>query len=209
MYLRKLSWCIATLALASAANAEVYTANLSIIAPGTNVSTAFPGVTLRRLIGPSGATTWSPVSLPAVLATCTYGACPELSPALQIGGQLTNGMEARRCYAGSTIACADGFQVLQATFTNPTDFVEFQYTAIIDPSLLVGYDAAGNEIVTCIITSVNSSTANGCAGGYLVSPGGELFGTIRLTSPTANIKRVITASALGASRTIGLQYNRL
>ena len=209
MYPRKLLSCIAALGLASAAQAEVVTANLAAIAPGTNVSNLFPGVALRRLVGVSGATTYSPVVLSALAATCTYAVCSDLSPAIQIGGTQTGAMEARHCYNGSAIACADGFQVLQATFTNPTNFVEFQYTAIIDPPAIFGYDTAGNEVLSCIAFGATTSFPAGCSFGYMVGPGGELLGTIRLSSLSANIKRVVTGSALGASRTIGLQYNRL
>lgn len=44
---------------------------------------------------------------------------------------------------------------------------------------------------------------------FQLSPGGDFIGTIRLTSPTAVIKRVVAGSAQGASRIIGLQYDNL
>ena len=207
MYPRKFLFCVAAFGLATAANAEVVTANLAAYSNGTNISNAFPGVALRKLRQLTG-TTYSPTLLSVLKGTCNYGGCTSMSAVSSMGGNAYLAGEYHDCLNGSPWACS-GYEVLQATFTNPTNFVEFEFSWIVDPPVIYGYDAAGNEIASCLALGGPSSIPAGCALSYSVSPGGEGIGTIRLSSLTNNIKRVVTGSNAGSSRVTGLQYNRL
>jgi len=198
MYPRILLSCNAALGLATAAQAEVVTATQASYPSGSNVSNAFPGVALRKLRQLSG-TTYSPTVLAVIKGTCNYGGCTAMSSVSAMGGNSYLASEWHDCFNGVPWGCA-GYEVFQATFVNPTDFVEFEFSWLIDPPTLYAYDAAGNEIASC---------AAGCTITRQILSSGEYVGTIRMSSTTANIKRVVTGSAAGSSRVIGLQYNRL
>jgi len=214
METRKFLLCVVAASLAAAAHAEIVTPNLAGARVNSNVSNAFPGLALRKLIGPNGAMNYAGTTENSVYRSpcTTYAACGYLSPAYSIGGNLFSAMDYRDCYDnslnGNPNSCFYPFEVLQATFANPTDFVEFQFTWQSDPPAIFGYDAAGNEILACLPGGATGSPA-GCMTSFQLSPGGDFIGTIRLTSPTAVIKRVVAGSAQGASRIIGLQYNNL
>lgn len=206
----KLLCCVAAVGLGATSHAAVVTRNPLDYAIGANVSTAFSGVTLTRLANASGTVGYAPMLDPAIVGRCTtYGACPIFGTVGTIGGVLWGMSEYRNCYnanrAGhSSIDCGAPWAVLQATFATPTDFVEFELTWYADPPMLLAYDAAGNEIASCLPFSTS-----GCLTTHTFTPGYEQIGKIRLTSSTGRIAKVVVGSFGASSRLYSMQYTHL
>jgi hypothetical protein len=199
---------IVSVLAASTAGAATITRNPRDFAIGTDVSSAFPGVTLTKLTSVPGATTYAPTLSPVTITNCAgYAACALFGSAYALSGNLHGASEHRNCYnanmAGfSSLHCGEPWAVLQATFDTPTDFVQFHWTSLSDPPLMTAYDEAGNEILACGAYGPAS-----CMTTHQFSPGFELMGTIRLTSGSTKIKRVVIGSFAASTRLYMMQYD--
>jgi len=203
----------AALAMASVATAAVVTRNPLDYATGTDVSAAFPGVRLARIVNAPGIDFYGPIVQPAFIGRCTdYGVCPLLVSLGTIGGNVYNLQQYRNCYNSSRPVilphpdCRRNFAVLQATFEKPPDFVEFELTWLSDPPGLVAYNAAGDEILTCLPGPPVAPA--GCVTIRTLLPRREGFGTIRLTTQRTDIARVVVAGYIGTGRVTFMQYSR-
>jgi hypothetical protein len=201
--------CVALIIASAAASAGTVTRNPRDHALGTDVSSLYGGVTLTKLTSVAGATTYAPTMSPVIVTNCAgYAACALFGNAYAYGGNLYGAAEFRSCYnanlaGGSSIFCGESWSVMQATFTTPTDFVEFHWTAWSDPPQMFAYDAAGNEIGACGPVGPSS-----CMTTHTFSPGFEKMGTIRLVANGATkIKKVVVGSFGASARIYMMQYD--
>ena len=147
---------------------------------------------------------------PALIGRCTfYGVCPTISPYGTIGGNTANVSEYRNCYnanyVGSTsIDCGYAWVALQAAFSAPVDFVEFELTWYIDPPILLAYNAAGAEILNCRPGWVTTSTS--CFSPH-VDVSHSWLGTIRVRAKKPIIAKVVVGSEAGSAYVTNMQYN--
>jgi len=201
---------VAALAMSSVVTAAVLTRDPLNYATGTDVSATFPGVQLRRVVNVPGIWVFAPTYEPALIGRCTtYGACPVLGPLGTIGGNVFNLQQYRNCYNADRLGltssdCNRPFEVLEASFSSPVDFVEFELTWLSDYPGMIAYNAAGDEIMTCVPTL----PLPGCITARSLTPGHEGFGTVRLAPKTSSIERVVVAGYIGTGRISLMQYTR-
>jgi hypothetical protein len=206
MRIIKLFLC-ASLFAAVTAGAATLTKNPRSYAVGADISGAFTGVTLTRLVNLSGTVGYAPTQNPVIVGNCGYAACLLFDNAHTIGPNTYEAVDHRVCYnanqAGFSVPeCGSPYALLQVTFATPTDFVEFHWTALSDPPLMTAYNAAGAEISVC-----QPFGGNSCITTHTFSPGGEKMGTIRISTKSTAIKKVVVGSSGAATRLYMMQYN--
>lgn len=191
-----------------AAQAAVVTRNPLDYPVGADVSTAWPGVRLTLLSTGVG-TTYAPNMSPAIVGTCNYGACPVSSPLNNVAGSLSYLSRYQTCYNQTRAGfwssdCTRYFRVLEAVFSNPTDFVEFNTAWNMDAPGIIAYDAAGNEIQSCMPGFPVGATT-GCLTSIEYSPGTHI-GVIRVATSSPVIARVVIGSPWGNAEALSMQY---
>jgi hypothetical protein len=199
----KLLSVVAAVTLAAAAHAATVTREAKNHAVGSDVTTAYSGVTLSRQNYVAGGALQIH---PLTIEQCTtFGICEiTMAPLNTFGGQHWDLFNYRDCYNGLLVGyvswqCGNSHSVLSIEFTTPTDFVELTATWTADAPALIAYDSAGNQLSQC--TEPASCLSSVLFEAYVYS------GTIRATSSSSSIKRVIFASPSGGSRVTGMQYN--
>jgi hypothetical protein len=202
----KLLTCVSILA-ATTAGAATLTKNPRAYAVGTDISNAYTGVTLTWLDNVPGTVGYAPTQNPVIVGICAHAACLLFDNAHTIGGNTYEAMDHRSCYNANQLGmsvpeCGSSYELLQATFDEPTDFVEFHWTALQDPPLMTAYNAAGAEISVCQPLGGNS-----CITTHKFSPGGEKMGTIRISLRTATIKKIVVGSFGAGTRLYMMQFN--
>jgi hypothetical protein len=201
---------VAVLALSSVVSAAVLTHDPLKYATGTDVSATFPGVQLRRVVNVPNIWVFAPTYEPALIGRCTsYGACPVLGPLGTIGDNVYNVQQYRNCYNADRLGmtspdCNRPFAVLEARFSSPVDFVEFELTWLSDYPGMVAYNDAGDEIMACVPTL----PLPGCFTARSLTPGHEGFGTVRLAPKASLIDRVVVGGYLGTGRISLMQYTK-
>jgi hypothetical protein len=187
-------------------------------AVGADITNAYPGVILQRIRNTPGTIVYTPIYSPALVGDCAgYGPCPEFDPLKTVAGAMANGNTAVGCYnvtrlGGTTSQCGQTWSMLELTFPNGTDYVQVESIWTADPPAIFAYDAAGNQIVSCLPAgSSNSGPAPGspanCLVSQIFSPGGDVRGVINVQAGSPVIRRVVVGSYAGASRSVGIQYN--
>lgn len=197
--------------MTATASAEVVTHNPLDYPVGTDISAAWPGVTLTLLTSGAGIT-YAPRMSPAIVGACSYGACASSSPLNNVSGQLYYLWRYRTCYNATragfrSSSCGYPWGVLEAVFSNPTDFVEFNTAWNFDAPAIIAYDAAGNEIQVCMPGFTVGSTT-GCLTAVEFQSGTEHFGVIRVATSSAIIARVVIGAPWGNSEVLSMQYTR-
>lgn len=193
---------------AATANAVTITRDAAAYAVGADVTNAWPGVTLTRLHNVPGSTTYAPIVSPAIIMQCTtFGACPVIGTQRTIGATAFNAFHYRDCYNANqngvpSTECGIPYDVLNAQFAAPTDFVEFTATWGFDAPMMIAYDSAGNQIAQCL-----TGLPGGCTSVVKFASVDKGFGTIRITTSSSVIARVVVGTPSGASMITGIQYN--
>ena len=138
---------------ASSARADLIVVNAADYPLGTDLSTAFTGLTMARLTQ-SGSATYSP-TISGVNTVIDYPI-----PVPSLGG--TFGLSeflACSTAVGPALSCLAGFNVLEFRLDAPTNFFEIDGYFFTDPNFLIAYDSAGN-----IITDFTRTYSAGIAG---------------------------------------------
>lgn len=204
----KLLLLAAAIGCAATANAVTVTRDAASYAVGADVTNAWPGVTLTRLRNVPGATTYAPTVSPAIIMECTtFGACPTIGTQRTIGDRAYNVFHYRGCYDANQLGlpsteCGRPFDVLNAQFAVPTDFVEFTATWGMDAPMMIAYDAAGNQIAQCFTGAIG-----GCTSVLSFNVSYQGFGTIRIATTSSVIARVVVGTPSGSSMITAIQYN--
>lgn len=208
----KLLCCVAVLGIGAVAHTKVVTRNPLDYAVGADVSTAFTSLVLTRLANRAGTVGYAPILAGAVVGRCTaYGVCPIVNPFGTIGGGTYLLQQYRNCYNANrrgvaSLDCREPYSALQVVFLVPTDFVEFQLTWLGDPPALLAYDAAGNEILTCLPSGATGTPAGGLTSFRELSTGAYL-GTIRIRASAGRVTKVVVGSYIGSAQVTSLQYS--
>jgi hypothetical protein len=176
--------------VSSAAVAGTTTRKAAALPIGTDVSNAYPGVTLSRHDYSEGLghSVW-----PIKVKTCNWGDCSIAGPVHTYAmdfyklNSFVECLELMKTEPPESTKCTGFFSVFNIQFASPTDFVEVEAHWRGDPPVMVAYDEADNLIAEC----------RAPASCLTVVPLGitEHIGAIRITTTNRNIKRVVFGSA--------------
>ena len=191
--------------VASPARADLIVINPNDYAPGTDLSTLFPGLTMTTWTnrpnsdGTNGRATYQPVASP-VLAISNS----QVPDGLSIGGQTYVMLEYEFCSRSSpstgSIDCSAGWNVLELHFDSPTDFLSIDTRFHTDTPRIVAYDSLGNLLnLGAQGTQSDTLTIPNASGGT-----SEMNSTIQRES--ADIARVLYGGYLGSSTPVGISY---
>ncbi len=140
---------IALLVLTSSpARADLVVVNASDYPLGTDLSTAFTGLTMSRL-RQSGSTssTYDPTVSPVDTVIDYPISVPSLGGAFGVSEFL-----ACSNATGPSFSCLAGFNVLEFRFDAPTNFFEIDGYFFTDPNVLIAYNAQGDIITDFLRT---------------------------------------------------------
>lgn len=125
---------------ASSARADLIVVNAADYPLGTDLSTAFTGLTMSRL-RQSGSMTYNP-TITGVHTVIDYPiSVPSLGGAFGLSEYLGCSTA-----VGPSFNCLSGFNVLEFSFDAPTNFFEIDGYFFTDPNFLIAYDLQGNII---------------------------------------------------------------
>jgi len=174
----------AVLLSAAAANAELITVDFRTFAPGTDVSRAAPGVTMRTFVNNPGDNFNNPIYSPATIVD--HG---RFGPGISTG----DFDEYELCVAGrlNGFFCAESYVILELQFETPTDFVEIFSTGGSDWSKMQIFDELGILLAAC-----NLMVDGPCArSNQFVN--GNTEGRMAYASNGAGIGRVLVGGLVG------------
>lgn len=187
--------------IASTAGAAPITINPNDFPFGTDLSTIYSGVTLSHVRnapntdGLDGRQVFRPVAS-TVIATPTH----HTDGALSIGGLGMEVNDYRDCrQSGSTglgFGCSS-YDVLDATFHNPTSFLEIKSFFFSDGPSVLAYDLGGNRITFAVGEFVVTNTPMGARNGS----------TIVLSRAQSDIAQVVFGGVGGNSTPVEITYN--
>jgi hypothetical protein len=145
------AWCIG-----APAGAALITIDAASFAPGTDLSTAFPGVTLNLIRNdPASPNIYAPVRSPVLVTPCGFEACTDWGETSGLGSPVINGMDWDDCYDRglnglASLSCNLTWQVLEVAFSEEVAQISIDSVWTIDPPSMVAVDAAGNQVLSCI-----------------------------------------------------------
>jgi hypothetical protein len=204
--------------LGGPASAAIITIDPATLAPGTDVSTAFPGVTLNLVRNdPAAGNYYSPVRSPVLVTPCAAEACTDWGETLALGSPVINGMVWDECHqaamgGGSSLSCAETWQVLEVVFDDEVAQVSIESVWTIDPPSMVAVDAAGNQVSSCRSTGPGNPTPTatsppGCLSWMQLAPFDTFRGTTTLDTGGMGITAIYFASWAGFGSVSSISYS--
>lgn len=189
------------------ASAAFITIDASTLAPGTDVSSAYPGVTLNLVRNdPASPNHYAPLRSPVLVTPCAAEACTDWGETLGLGSPVINGSVWEDCYQRGldslpSLACNETWQVLEVVFDEAVSQISIDSVWTIDPPTMVAVDAAGNEVLSCRSGGPgNPNTLPTSPAGCLdwqLAPEDTFRGTSTLDTAGLGVSRVYFASWAG------------
>lgn len=202
------------LAIAAPANANFITIDPNAFPLGADLTHAFEGVTVSRLI--NGTTSppyvFDPIASPVAVAG------PHLFEytSRTIGGRSYMLQEYEECRTGISMGGCPHFSVLEFLFDTPTNYFQIASVSLQDPAGIIAYDALGNRLTPwqSLIWDVGTTTLNTATGSLsrsieMIHPWGPHQSNIVLTSSEPNIARVVYGGIAGTTAPIGASYEKV
>lgn len=218
----KRTQAFAALAIASClgapASAAIITIDPATLAPGTDVSTAFPGVTLNLLRNdPAAGNNYSPIRSPVLVTPCAAEACTDWGETLALGTPVINGMVWSECHDAAlnglpSFSCSETWQVMEVVFNEAVTSLSIDSVWTIDPPSMVALDAVGNEVVSCMSggpgnPNPTAASPPGCLSWMQLGPFDTFRGTTTLDTGGLGITSVYFASWAGFGSVSSLSYS--
>jgi hypothetical protein len=204
--MEKLLVSIAAALMSVSTHAEIVTIDPDNYPAGTELSVIAPGVNLRTITH-AGGSTYTPVYSPVLSHDCTSPTyCGAFEGVRDLGSTLSAGVLTGNWGAindwdgcangGSSFACMSPSRVLELRFKTPISLLQLETSWLSDPSAIIAYDSAGNELFRC------SSSYYPCSYDSTVTYGSGSYSETRfvVTRRTADISRVVFGAIGGMAR---------